>query len=239
MQISVDRLPIVAVCSLILALAACGSKETAEKAGDNDPALTGALGDQIMVDPEMTDDRGAAVSVRSGQINLPPEQRSAEAISAAVKEASKVAGGSLLSAPQPRAGGVGALAQGAATAAQVAENAKTGRADCAAKVSYSNTWAARLPAEIPVYPRGSVQEAAGTDADGCSMRVVNFQTPVSTDQVINFYYTMANKAGYGAEHRSEGGDSVLGGQKGGKAYVIYARKLDSGMTEVDLVTSGS
>ncbi|MFD2135337.1 hypothetical protein ACFSLT_09085 [Novosphingobium resinovorum] len=105
-------------------------------------------------------------------------------------------------------------------------------------MQYSNTWAAKLPAELPVYPRAAVQEAAGIDGQGCALRVVNFATPVSVSDVVSFYYTKALGAGYGAEYKIDGGDSVLGGSKGGKAYVVYARKLDSGLTEVDLVASG-
>ena len=103
---------------------------------------------------------------------------------------------------------------------------------------YSATWAAKLPKDLPVYPRSAVQEAAGTDADGCNLRVVNFVSPVSPKDVIDFYYTKATNAGYGAEYRMDGTDNVLGGRKGGQSYLLYARKLDNGLTEVDLIASG-
>ena len=219
-----------------LVLAGCNSDKKPTGA-ETDAALSGALGDQIMVDPGMTGEDGAALGP-GGQVSLPPEERSPEAIKAAKADAADVAGGALTPAPQPAKGGVAALTEAAATAAQVAQTAKVARTDCAGKVAYSNTWAARLPAGIPVYPRGAVQEAAGTDGEGCALRVVNYATPVSPEDIMSFYYTMANKAGYGAEYRMDGSDHVIGGRKGGKAYVVYARKLASGVTEVDLVTSG-
>jgi hypothetical protein len=111
--------------------------------------------------------------------------------------------------------------------------------DCTKKAQYSATWAGKLPKDLPVYPRGAVQEAAGTDADGCHLRVVNFVSPVTPRDVIDFYYTKATAAGYGAEYRMDGSDNVLGGRKGGQAYVVYVRKLANGLTEVDLVSSGS
>jgi hypothetical protein len=221
-----------------LLLAGCGSKEKQPNPGETDPALSGALGDPMMVDPEMAGDKGSAVSANGGQITIPPQDRTPEAIAAAKKQAAVLVGGTLQPVPAPAQGGGNALAQSAATAAQVAADAKLAKADCSAKVQYSNTWAAKLPAELPVYPRGAVQEAAGIDGQGCSLRVVNFATPVSVDDVISFYYTKAAAAGYGAEHKIDGGDHVLGGHKGGKAYVVYARKLDGGLTGVDLVTSG-
>ena len=221
-----------------LLLAGCDSNKGAPDPAETDPALSGALGDQIMVDPEMAGEQGAAVAPNGGQITIPPQDRTPEAIAAAKKQAAQMVGGSLKPAPAPAQGGTNALAASAATAAQVAQASKAASADCSAKVQYSNTWAAKLPAELPVYPRGAVQEAAGIDGNGCALRVVNFATPVSVGDVISFYYTKAAAAGYGAEYKLDGGDHVLGGRKGGKAYVVYARKLASGLTEVDLVASG-
>ncbi|MCJ2187757.1 hypothetical protein [Novosphingobium beihaiensis] len=231
------RLTIAALAGTLM-LAGCGSDEKAPSGAETDPAMSGALGDQIMVDPDMAGQDGAAVAANSGQITLPPEDRSPEAIADAKKKAVAMAGGKLQPAPQPAQGGAAALAESAATAAQVAKASKVAHTDCAAKAQYSNTWAAKLPADIPVYPRGAVQEAAGVDSTACALRVVNFATPVSPDDVISFYYTKAGKAGYGAEYKMDGTDHVLGGRKGGKAYVVYARKLKNGLTEVDLVTSG-
>lgn len=221
-----------------LVLAGCNSEKKKPEGAETDPAMSGALGDQIMVDPNMAGQEGAALAANGGQIALPPEDRSPEAIAAAKADAAAAVGGKLSAAPAPQKGGAAALTEAAATAAQVAEASKTARTDCAAKVEYSNTWAARLPAEIPLYPRGAVQEAAGTDSDGCALRVVNYATPVAPGDVMSFYYTMAGRAGYGADYRLDGNDHVIGGRKGGKAFVVYARKLDNGVTEVDLVTSG-
>lgn len=221
-----------------LLVAGCNSDKKQPEGAETDPALSGALGEQIMVDPDMAGQNGAAIGVNDNRITLPPQDRSPEAIEAARADAAVVAGGELKSAPPPQKGGAEALTQAAATAAQVAHSAKMSRTDCAGKVAYSNTWAAKLPDGIPVYPRGAVQEAAGTDSDGCALRVVNYGTPVSPGEIVNFYYTMAGKAGYGAEYRMDGNDHVIGGRKGGKAFVAYVRRLGNGITEVDLVTSG-
>ena len=221
-----------------LALAGCDQEDAKPAPAESDPALSRALGDQIMVDPGLAGERGAALAVDEGHITLPPLDRSPEAIAAATTKAADTFGGSLLPPPRPATGGAGALSEGAATAAQVARSSKLARTDCAAKVQYSATWAARLPAEFPVYPRGEVQEAAGIDGDGCALRVVNFLTPVAPDDVIRFYYTSARKRGYDAQYRLDGSDHVLGGRKDGKAYVAYVRQQQNGITEVNLVTSG-
>lgn len=229
--------PLVGVALASLLLAGCDqAKEPG--ASPSDPAMSGALGDQIMVDPDMAGEDGAALAADDGEISLPPEDTSADAIAAARKQAASVAGGKIKPAPQALPGGVNILTESAATAAQVAAASKTAKTDCTAKLDYSNTWAAKLPGNLPIYPRGAVKEAAGVDKDGCAMVVVNYATAVSPQEVMAFYYTMAGKAGYGAEHRSADGQYAMGGRKGSKAYIVYANRASSGVTEVNLVTSG-
>lgn len=233
------RLLLCAAAVLALPLAGCKSEKKPEQQAESDPAVTGALGEQIMVDPEMAGNQGAALAANERKIELPPQQRSPEAIQAARDEAMVLAGGNLKSAPRPQGGSPSSLVASAATAAQVAEEARAASRDCTSKAQYSATWAAKLPKDLPVYPRGAVQEAAGTDADGCALRVVNFVSPVSPAEVIDFYFTKATGAGYDAQYRMDGADHVLGGRKGGQAYLIYARKLGNGLTEVDLIASGT
>jgi len=224
----------------IALLAGCGDDKP-KGAPEGDPALTGALGDQIMVDPELaTQDRtGEGVSAGANRVELPPEQRSPEAIAAAKAEADKLAGGAVQSAPPAEAGDASTLLEQASAAARVSEATRSAGTDCAQRADYSMNWVNQLPDALKVYPRASVQEAAGTDADGCKLRVASFVTPVATDDVVNFYYSRVRKAGYDASHRMDGADHVIGGKKAGAAYIIYARKLDNGLTEVDLIASGN
>jgi acyl dehydratase len=97
-------------------------------------------------------------------------------------------------------------------------------------------WAARLPATFPVYPRGATQEAAGTDQGPCALRAVRFVTPVPLGEVIDFYYTRALAAGYPANRARQQGDDRLSGARDQSGYAVWARRLESGNTEVDLVT---
>jgi hypothetical protein len=221
-----------------LALAGCNAKTKKPDAAGSEAAASGALGDQIGVDPEMSGKSGEAAAGKDGPVTLKAADRTPAAISAARKSAADAAGGKLLPAPVPQKARASALAQSAATAAQVSDSARAAKTDCSAKVQYSAAWAAKLPAAIPVYPRGAVKEAAGTDADGCALRVVNYGTAVSPEDVVSFYYSMAQRGGYTAEYRIDGGDHVIGGRKAGQAYVAFVRKVEGGVTEVDLVTSG-
>jgi len=149
-----------------------------------------------------------------------------------------MAGGAVKSAPEPVKGEVASLTASVATAAQNSKSTRSAQTDCAARAQYSMSWAAKLPDALAVYPRGAVQEAAGIDGDGCSVKVVSFHTPVAPRDIIDFYYTRVSASGYDAQYRLDGSDQVLGGSKAGLAYIVYARSLDNGLTEVDLTSTG-
>ncbi len=227
-----------------VALAACSGGKGEKREGGpvaNDPAMTGALGEQIMVDPDLTGQNEVAVggTMAPGNRVLPSENNSPEEIAAARGEAAALMGGagaaSKLPAAEEATGNVPRAA--AYTAAARAAAASPVGAKCADIVEYTTAWAAKLPKPFAVYPRGNVQEAAGTDKNGCALRVVNFTTPVSIEDVLTFYYTRGVTAGYSAARVAQGGDDILGGTKGQSSYMVYARSTPSGRTEVDLVTS--
>jgi hypothetical protein len=224
-----------------LLLSACGGgKDKAAEIPGDDAALSAALHDPLMVDPDLTsqNQRGAALGGGGpASAMIPPEQTGREVIAAAKADAETLLGGPIQSAP---------LASSATGKAQAAQDARTLAATvlagtpgarCTATLAYSAQWAAKLPDGLPIYPRGHVQEAAGSDAAGCKLRVVHYHTPVSPADVIDFTYSSARKAGYSAIRHSEGGDDVLTGAKGAASYTLYARKRADGLSEVDLVTN--
>lgn len=222
-----------------LVLASCSDvKDKSDPADERDPAVSAVLGDPVLTDPDLTAQNNTGALTGGGPAvgEVPAEKSTPEAISAAKEEALKLAGGSLQIAPVPASGPDRSSPQ---SVRQLAAALPGQGGACAGKVDYTAVWAAKLPEAMQVYPRGHVQEAAGTDADGCQLRVVNFRIPVPVDDVVNFYYTRVRAAGYAAAHRLEAEDHVLSGSKGAAAYAIYVRKLANGMTEVDLVTNGA
>ncbi|PKP96951.1 MAG: hypothetical protein CVT74_15560 [Alphaproteobacteria bacterium HGW-Alphaproteobacteria-13] len=204
-----------------------------------DPAIKGSLEDKIMVDPKLT---GQANRNAVGPGNRPvdggvPGVAGGKAASAA-EAAAALKAGKLLAAPkaQPfeedcdncdakRPVTLGALAR------------EQSKGSCDAKLTYGNGWADRLPPAFQIYPRATLREAAGIDGGKCNLRVVNFQTAASMQGVLDYYHTMAVRAGYTSDHRVRGNEHVLGGTKGELAYVLFVRR-DGGMTDVDLVASG-
>lgn len=232
------------VCLLApaLLLAGCDRKDEPAKPAADDPAMAGAVGDQVLSDPDLTGENGAnqAASLPSGAGAIPSADMSPEALAAARGAALKLVGGpgSMKKAPEARQVKGPLPADSQLTAAARAAASPGGKGDCSALARYTAAWAAKLPAAFPVYPKGAVQEAAGTDEGACALRVVNFITPVPVSEVIDFYYTRAKAAGFSAEHVRQAGEDQIGGTKGAASYAVYARELPNGGSSVDLVTNG-
>jgi hypothetical protein len=215
------RLRTAALAGLI-ALAACGRGSDNNLAAiDNeliangsDPALTSALEDQIMVDPNL-------VQQANPNTVRPPEtpvqaQYPADAApgSAHVSRAAATTGGGPAPAPSV--------------------------ASCGAPFEYGAVWASRLPAEFPAYPGGRLTEAAGNNHGDCRMRVVSFTTADGYGRVLDYYQGVATRAGFSAERQQRGDDQVMGGtnERTDGAYYLIVTPLRSGSDVALIVNNG-
>lgn len=229
---------LILIAPLVLALAACGGEQKADPRADRDAAVSNALDDPIMADPDLaSQNRGDSALSGGGPATaeIPPDKRSPEEAERARLVAHDLLGGGAVD-PAPTAVQTlpeSALAK-AVTLEAVAAALKLGPPQCPAKVQYSFAWAARLPAALPVYPRGHARVAAGTDEAGCHLRAVRFVTPVGVTDALDFYFATAKKADLSPQRRKEGADEVIAGE----GYAVYIRQTKDGLTEVDLVTSG-
>ena len=227
-----------AVLLVALVQSGCSQKTSDDGKPKGDPAQAAALSDPIMVDSGLASQNKAEAAISGGgppAIVLPPVERDPEMMAAARAEAEKLAGGTIETAPSPREGEL-AGADGVAPA-QLAALVKGG-ARCAGKLGYSANWALRLPAPLVIYPRGHLREAAGVAADGCTLAIASFLTPVDAAHVIDFYYTRLKLAGLLPEHRLAAGSNVLTAANGGAAHAIRIREFETGVTAVDLVSIG-
>ncbi|QJQ33643.1 hypothetical protein GV829_07585 [Sphingomonas lacunae] len=235
---------------LSLSLGAC--RDNAERAQlavqddgltSNDPAVRGAIEDQIMVDPALAGRSNAAAATVGAQpvTGGVPAARAGGSPQDAVNDV-RTQVGTLLSTPAPGrwedtcdTNCSRAAARPATLGGLAREQAGNG---CAADIRYGAEWANRMPATFPVYPRANLVEAAGVANGTCNVRVVNFRTRVPMQAVLDYYYTRATRDGYSAEHLLRGSEHYLGGTKGDFAYVIMLRNEAGGIVDVDIVASG-
>jgi len=206
----------------LLALAACsgGDGELAELdnellANGADPALTSALEDQILVDPNLVQ-QAHPNSVRPPEA---PVQAQYPPPAAPASESPEPAGvsGALAATGDPGEGGL-----------------------CADALDRSPQWARRLPAEFPLYPGGRVTEAAGANTDACRIRIVAFRTGDPSNRVLDHYRGLAARAGFSAELRQRGTDRMLGGvnARTDGAFVLIVTPLERGADVALIVNNG-
>lgn len=207
-------------------------KELVGNAAEADPALTSALQDQIMVDPNLvqqSNDHSARPADGRRQAPIPPGTTAGSAPAPGPKTA--------LRAPPPAPASSG----GKMTLGELAKAQAAGpqTKNCTRDVQYSARWANRLPAAIPLYPDAQVSEAAGNNLPGCRLRVVSFASTAAMQMLIDYYYTAAIRAGYTSEHQAKDGEHILAGARekdGGAYYISFARRPGGG-TNVDLIAN--
>lgn len=227
-----------ALLPLALLASACREEPGNETSGQRDPLVAQALNDPLMTDPDLSsrNEGAAAVTVRTdGPLPVVPVRD--DAVAAARAEAAAMIGGAdKLEGLSAAAGSTEALPAGHTPAEHLALlKAKTG---CKAALRDSAVWAARLPAALPVYPRGATLAATGGEGVRCRVIAVVFATPVPLDEVLAFYWRRAQTAGLSPVRLAAGKSAVL--QGGGKdlAFDLRAGAQD-GQTLVELaVVSG-
>ena len=225
-----------------LALSACSSADQAPGANaERDPAAAAALNDPIMVDPDLaSQNRGNSALSGGGpaQGDLPDFVRTPEEVDAAHAAAQSLLGTAPPPAPTPASTSAKSKLAGALTMPAIAAASGIAASACAEKLGFTMAWAARLPAALPVYPRGHAIVAAGSDDPGCKVRAVRFVTPVTVGDAVDFYSASARAGKLPVQRRKEGDDEVVAGALGSATYAVYARQRSDGLTEVDVLTAG-
>lgn len=226
---------------LVTALGACS--DSADNAGqaNRDPVVADAVNDPLMGDPDLAaQNRGGAALTGGGPASaqIPGFKVTPEEKQAAQDAAAALFGGKVEPAPMAQQSVEKSRLAGSETVLATAEASGLGQGECLKGFQFSAIWAARLPAALPVYPRGHTLVAGGNDSSGCKLRSVRFVTPVAVGDIIDFYHASAKRAKLAAVHRREGDDEVVAGSSGNQGYAVYARQRADGLTEVDLITAG-
>lgn len=211
--------------SATLALAACGQGSEANELAlsDADPALTSALEDQILTDPNLAQ--------QANRHNVRPPELPIRAEYPAAGGPPPVRRASADHPPAAAAGQAGPL---------TSRSCGAGGRGPASSFRYGMEWAERLPAAFPPYPGGRVTEAAGQDSGECRVRVVTFRTSDPHQRVIDWYQQRAVQAGYSAEQQARGRDHVLGGVNQGTsgAYYLIVTPVQGGSEVALIVNNG-
>lgn len=219
--------------ALILAaiVSGCADEEQARPIRPRDPAIALALNDPLMTDPDLSQrNEGAAALTVLIDNGLPPLAFDADAPIEARAEATRLVGNSDFEVPSDGAPPDGGVAVRSIT--QIA--ADTGApAQCLARMTRSAVWAARMPPELPIFPRGAVKAAAGAASPGCDLRAVRYVAPAPQADVAAFYWALSKKGGFIPRVVRGGETVVIDGRSGADTFSMRAH--DSGeLTVVEL-----
>lgn len=220
------RASMIVTLSAALLLSACGDKASDKAELDKidaklggktgaDPALSAALEDQIMVDP--------ALASQSNEDSIRPPAQPFQAPVPLDPNAIDGAGSGQT---------LGSLAE------QQARLSKDKFNGCVLDVQYSMDFANRLPTDLPLYPRARVVEAAGSDAANCRLRAVTYSSTAAPKAMIDYYLTVARRAGFTASHSGEGNEDLVNGTRDRDGAAFYAIIQPAGAgSSVDLVAN--
>ncbi len=232
------RMPL---CALLpaLALAACGDDPTPDvtaAATNGDPLLARALNDPLMIDPDLAhrNEANAAITIRHDEA-LPAFAASEEAAQQA-REAGRrqlLGDAPVLDLPDATIGEGSANLGDKRTASSIID-ALGGPGACKGGLTEGFGWAARLSNVAQVMPHGMVQQAAGKDASGCSLRVVRYLTPATVSDALEYHFNQAHRARLRVERFSEP-EQILQASRGGTQFFVHARPGSNGMSAVDLI----
>ena len=204
--------------ALCLFIAGCSKPvATGNAANTLDPAVTAALSDPIMVDPQL-DRRSNADALRPAdqpyQALIPP------------------------GTPDPTRGGAAPT-----VVARVKDTVIGDRimafAGCDMDVRYGIGWANRLPAEL-VLPEGAqVSEAAGSETARCRVRVVSFSHDADPPAALAFYRDIGRRGGFALAETREGDGTVLTAirARDGAAFMATVTPVGDGDSAIDLMVN--
>ncbi|RXR26540.1 hypothetical protein [Sphingobium fluviale] len=235
----------IAPLAVLMLLGACESADVQQnlatleaKVAHNavDPALREALEASIATDPDLRregnrDSLKPADKPLDGAVPVGLTVRDAQA------RALRLAGGKLL--PTPPATKTVTTTGGAITLAGIAREQGLSAACEDPRLNYALGWANRLPAYLPLYPGAALKDAAGADDPKCTIRAATFATDTDVGPVLDFYYTLARRAGFSVEHvEQDGGHALKGARtKDGAAFHLALRSAPDGGVEGDLISS--
>lgn len=231
-------LPFILLASLAAACAPFASEDSGDAALiAQDPVIARALHDPLMTDPDLAsrNEANAAIGFADSHA-LPVFTASVEEVQAA-QEALRIAlleGGSLPELP-PASEGSGPAPLGPMSGAEELLAAVAAPAQCAEGLREDFALAASLPPAGAIPPRAMVVQAGGADIDGCRIRIIRYNTAAPIDDVLEYHWVSARRAGLTPERFAVPAPSIAA--KGGKGdqLAVHLRQTPHGLTGVTLV----
>lgn len=227
------------VLVFLMLLAACADASGDEGASDplaSDPIVARALHDPLMSDPDLSARNAANALLGFADETALPLIPATPGAAQAAREAGRLElleAGAIPPLPAPVAAS-GPIPRSGATAKELL--AALGAPDtCAGALTEGFGWAADLPQVAAIMPRGMVVQAAGARSAPCSLRIIRYQTAAASEDVLQYHFTRAARAGLQPTRHAEPVSGIAARGKDGAALVVGVRRVATGHTAVDLL----
>jgi hypothetical protein len=227
----------VLIIPALAALAACssGDDDAARDAAliDRDPVIARALHDPLMSDPDLAARNQANAAIGFADSTALPVLPASSTDAQAAREALRLElleSGPIPDLPPAQEGKGKTLGPMSGAADLLA--AVGAPATCATGLKEDFALAAGLPPASALPPRGMVQQAGGSDAPGCRLRIVRYLTAAPREDVLQYHHARALRAGLASQRQ---GDAITAGGKGAERLAAHVRAAPHGLTGVTLV----
>lgn len=226
---------------VLLLVAACGDEARAPDDDAaliaTDPVVARALHDPLMSDPDLAMRNGANAILGFADSGALPVLAATPEAARAAREKARIAllvDGPISDLPPPistpRGKKLGPMASPADLVAALGAPAT-----CAARLTEDFALAADLPPVAAILPQGMVVQAGGADVAPCRLRIIRYQTPAGIEDVLQYHYTLAVRAGLAAARHTQPEDLIAATNTSGETLVVHARPGPHGLTAVDLL----
>jgi hypothetical protein len=226
---------------LCLLIAGCADRE-AERAADAgliaaDPVIARALHDPLMSDPDLASRNEANAMLGYADGSALPVLAANPETARAAREAARLElleDGPIPNLPLP-SGVTRGTTLGPMASAEELIAALGAPAACAARLKEDFALAADLPQVAAIPPQAMVVQAGGSDAKGCRVRIIRYQTPAAPEDVLQYHYTRARRAKLTAQRHAKPEDIIAATAKNGETLVVHVRPAMHGLTGVELL----
>lgn len=227
---------------LVASLAAGCAPSAGGKADDaaliaRDPVIARALNDPLMSDPDLASRNEANAAIGFADSTALPVLAASTEDAQAAREALRIElleSGTLPDLP-PASERDGSAPLGPMSGADALLKAVAAPGACAGRLREDFALAASLPQAAAIPPPAMVVQAGGAQAGECRIRIIRYLTAAPIDDVLQYHFVRASRAGLSPERFARPQDSIAARGKSGEALAVHLRRAPNGLTGVTLV----